>query len=216
MQAGKQLRGMLNDFSIPPCGSTRGQRRDLGYRRKQLPGTGTGSQRLHSHATNHYIFCCCRGLEDGVAQLQGFWQWPGTDVFSGMSLRLCKGMSPGYFFSYKISPTFPICPTMGTQKAAWPPFSCNGLYRNTSRRYCNSKLFLFFPFLQGSLQEPRCSSGPSCTQGTCGHIQSRHSAFLLATPILCCPHLLVHWQLLDEASKKQCRAALGCWLPPRM
>lgn len=45
MQAGKQLRGMLNGFSVPPCGSTRGQRRDLGCRRRQLPGTGTGSQR---------------------------------------------------------------------------------------------------------------------------------------------------------------------------
>lgn len=62
-------------------------------------------------------FCPYRGLEDGVGQLQGFWQWPGTDVFSGMSLRLCKGMSPGHFFSHKISPTLPICPTMGHRES---------------------------------------------------------------------------------------------------
>lgn len=73
--------------------------------------------RLKSPATNHCIFCCYRGLEDGVVQLQGFWQWPGTDVFSGMSLRLCKGMSPWHFFSYKISPTFPICLTMGHRES---------------------------------------------------------------------------------------------------
>lgn len=73
--------------------------------------------KLPSSATNQCTFCCYRGLEDGVGQLQGFWQWLGTGVFSGMSLRLCKGMSPWHFFSYKISPTFPICPTMGHKES---------------------------------------------------------------------------------------------------
>lgn len=50
VQAGKQLRGMPNGFSIPPCGSTLGQRRELCCGRRQLrprglPGTGAGGQR---------------------------------------------------------------------------------------------------------------------------------------------------------------------------
>lgn len=73
--------------------------------------------RLHNPATNQCTFCCYRGLEAGVGQLQGFWYWPGTGVLLGMSLRLCKGMPPGHFFPYKTSPMSPVCPSLGRRES---------------------------------------------------------------------------------------------------
>lgn len=144
--------------------------------------------RLHSPTTNQCTFCCHRGLENGVGQLQEFWQWPGTELFSGMSLRLCKGMSPGHFFSYKISPTFPICPTVGHREGYLATLQLQLTLQKYQQQILQLRIpqegeqaSLLFPFLQGSLQEARCSHGPVAPRDCVplgAHTQSRHSAFL--------------------------------------
>lgn len=93
MQARKQLGGMPNGFSIPPCGSTRGQRRDLGCGRRQLQPYGLlrsgigGQMEVAQPATNQCAFCRYRGLEGGVGQLLGFWYWSGTGIFLALFAR---------------------------------------------------------------------------------------------------------------------------------
>lgn len=66
VQAGKWLRGMLNDFSIPPCGSTRGRGGTWAAGGGSSQGLALAVRgRLHSPATN-------------LLPLQGLGGWCGA------------------------------------------------------------------------------------------------------------------------------------------
>lgn len=179
MQAGKQLRGMLNDFSIPPCGSPRGQRRDLGCRRRQLPGTGTGSQRKVAQPCHKPTLL--QGLGGCVAWLQEFWQWPGTELFSGMSLRLCKGISPGHFFSYKISPTLPICPTTGDREGCLATLHLQLTLQKYQQQTLQLRIVAAVPLLAGKLAEAKVHPWPQLHPGDVCHLV--HTRPLLSRPL---------------------------------
>lgn len=138
--------------------------------------------RLQSPATNHCIFCCYRGLEDGVVQLQGFWQWPGTDVFSGMSLRLCKGISPEHFFSYKISPTFPICPTMGHRESCLAALQLQWTLQKYQQEIPQLKIVAAVPLLAGKLAGAKVQQWPQLHPGVvCPMVHTLSPGILLSS-----------------------------------
>jgi len=142
---------------------------------------------LHSAATHQCPFCCYRGLEAGVGQLQGFWRWPGTGVLPGMSLRLCKGMSPGHFFLYKTSPASPVCPGQGRRKAAWSLSSApTDLKETPAGAAATQKYCCCFP----SCRVARKSKGAAVVTVApwgCGprgvYTQTRHPACPLLVPL---------------------------------